>query len=431
MDEELKKGVAVFRYGVIADFVGGRTLSRGEKERLIRDKCEQKWQIPGSSRSRIGRSTLKEWIARYRKSGGRVDSLYPQQRADKGGSRTIEGDVAAGLVALRKELPAVSLPVLLAEAQGRRIILPGMKVSYSSLYRFLKGQGLLHNPARSPADRRKFEAEHPNDLWQSDIMHGPSVEVAGKKRKTYLIAFIDDMSRLVQGQFYLHERLENFLDALKKALLMRGLPRKLYVDNGSAFRSLHLEHTCASLGIVLIHSKAYQPEGRGKIERFFKTVRGSFLSPYEATTLEALNDEFRKYLTAYNESKHSATGRSPLQRFSRGIECIRVAPRDLEEHFRKSARRTVAKDRTLALNKRLYEAPVELVGKQVRLLYHEDDPQRVEVFFEGKTYGFVPLVDVHVNCRIKRGAGITRIETDTTPGRYQKGSLFSPKRRQK
>ena len=383
MKEELKKEIAVFRYGVIADFVGGRTLSRGEKERLLRDKCEQKWQIPCSSRSRLGRSTLKEWIVRYRKSGNRLESLYPQGRTDKGESRTIEGEVAAGLVVLRKELPEVSLPVLLTEAQKRMIILPGMKVSYSSLYRFLKGQGLLHTPGRSPSDRRRFEAEHPNDLWQSDIMHGPSVQGEGKKRKTYLIAFIDDMSRLVQGQFYLHERVENFLDALKKALLMRGLPRKLYVDNGAAFRSRHLEHICASLGIVLLHSKAYQPEGKGKIERFFKTVRGSFLSLYEPTTLEALNDDFNTYRDTYNEKKHSATGQSPLQRFSGGIECIRVAPKDLEDHFRKTARRTVAKDRTIALNNRLYEAPVELVGKQVSLLYHEEDPQRVEVFYAG------------------------------------------------
>lgn len=111
MDEELKKRIAVFRYGVIADFVGGRVLSRGETKRLIRDKCAQKWQIPGSQRSSISKSTIKEWIARYRASGNKLASLYPRNRSDRGKSRAIGQETAQGLLALRKEFPEVTLPV--------------------------------------------------------------------------------------------------------------------------------------------------------------------------------------------------------------------------------------------------------------------------------------------------------------------------------
>jgi transposase InsO family protein len=428
MDEGLKKRIAVFRYGVIADFTGGRRLSRGETERLMREKCAQRWDIPGSTKSSISRSTVKEWIGRYKDSGGRLESLYPRVRSDKGRTRAIDDDVASGLIALRKELPEVSLPVLLSEARVRKIILPGEKVSYSTLYRFLQAEGLLDKPASAPSDRRRFEAEYPNDLWQSDVMHGPYVEAEDRKRKTYLIAFIDDMSRLVpHAEFYLWERLESFLDALRKALLMRGIPRKLYVDNGPSFRSNHLEHICASLGIVLLHARAYQPEGKGKIERWFKTVRGGFLCINKATTLEGLNDDFSRWLSVYNETRHSITGQPPIKRFAKNIECVRAAPKDLEDHFRKSARRTVAKDRTISLNNRLYEAPVELVGRQVTLLYHEDDPERVEVFFGGKTHGFVSLVDVNVNYRVKRQSGVIRIETDNAPDRYKGGFLFRKK----
>jgi putative transposase len=125
----------------------------------------------------------------------------------------------------------------------------------------------MHAPQKKPTDRRKFEAELPNDLWQSDVMHGPKVHVDGKRRKTYLIAVIDDHSRLIcHGQFYLSEKLACYLQALEQALLKRGLPRKLYVDNGPAFRSRHLEQVTASLGIALIHSKPYKPQGRGKID---------------------------------------------------------------------------------------------------------------------------------------------------------------------
>lgn len=428
MDKETKKRIAVFRFGVIADFVGGRSLSWGETERLMRDKCGQKWQIPGSMRTCLSESTLKEWISRYKRSGNKLESLYPRDRSDRGKSRAIEEELAAGLISLRKEMPEVSLPVFISVAKERRIIMPGMYIPYATLYRFLKAEGLVDRPSGAPEDRRRFEAGHPNDLWQSDIMHGPYILSEGKQRKTYLIAVIDDMSRLItHAEFYLHERLESFLDALRKALLMRGIPRKLYVDNGPSFRSNHLEHICASLGIVLLHARPYQPEGKGKIERWFRTVRGSFLSLQKAATLEELNEKLSIWTSGYNDTKHGSTGELPLRRFTKNIECVRPAPKDIEEHFRKTAKRTVAKDRTVALAGRLYEAPVELIGKQVSLLYHEHDPARVEIIFAGKTHGFITSVDVNVNYRIRRSNGVTEIQAENNPDKYRGGALFKKK----
>lgn len=150
----------------------------------------------------------------------------------------------------------------------------------------------------------------------------------------------------------------------------------------------------------------------------------------KAAELEELNEKQRVWITGYNDTKHSSTGESPLHRFVRNIECVRPAPKDLENHFRKTARRTVAKDRTIALAGKLYEAPVELIGKQVSLLYHEHDPVRVEIVFAGKTYGFISLVDVNVNYRIKRNNGVTEIEAESNPGRYKGGALFKRKLRE-
>jgi putative transposase len=426
MDEEMKKQVAVFRFRVIADFVDGMMLSRGNAKKLMREKCDRKWLIPGSGRTRISKSVIKEWSARYKRSGNKLEALYPQGRSDRGETRAIDDDTALGIIALRKELPAVTLPTLLREAKDRKIILPGREVAYSTLYRFLTAKGLADRPELSPTDRRKFEEEQPNGMWQSDVLHGPLVMVEGKQRKTYLIAFIDDMSRLIPfAAFYLHERLEYFLDALRKALLMRGLPKKLYVDNGPAFRSKHLEFICASLGIVLIHAKPYQPEGKGKIERFNRTVREGFLSTARATTLEELNEQFQAWLSGYHDRTHGGTGEAPLKRFTKNIECVRPAPKDMEDHFRKEARRTVARDRTFSLDGQLYEAPVNLIGKQVRLLYHEHDPARIEIRFGDKTYGFAAVLDLHVNCRVKRENGITSLDPGDTPGKYKGGNLFN------
>ena len=193
-----------------------------------------------------------------------MEALYPQERADKGKSRTIDDETAANLCCVRNEKPEATIGALIAVMIKRRLITPGIRLNPTNVWRFLHQNGLMPEP--QPVDRRKYEAELPNDIWQSDVMHGPQVIVNERRRKAYLIAFIDDHSRLIPyGAFYLSENLAAFSDAFEKALAKRGLPRKLYVDNGSAFRSRHLEHICASLAIALIHATAYQPQGKGYV----------------------------------------------------------------------------------------------------------------------------------------------------------------------
>ena len=209
-------------------------------------------------------------------------------------------------------------------------------------------------------------------------------------------------------------------------VITRGLPRKLYVDNGPAFRSLHLEHIAASLGIALVHSPPYKPQGRGKIERFFKTVREEFFVGFRGKTLADLNEAFDLWLRdCYHARKHSATGQSPFERFTSNMACLRAAPADLRDHFRKVARRTVAKDRTLTINGKLYEAPVALIGKRVEVLYHDSDPDRIEIRFGKQSYGYLAPVDVHVNCRVKRRDGKTVLETQDAQKTYRGGQLWS------
>lgn len=135
----------------------------------------------------------------------------------------------------------------------------------------------------------------------------------------------------------------------------------------------------------------------------FKNVRSSFLPAFTGTTIEDINQEFEDWLAyEYNERKHSATGQKPLARFTDGLECIRSTPDNLKDHFRKVVRRKVNKDRTIILDKRLYEGPVELIGKQVELLYHEDEYDRVELRLNQQSHGFIKTVDLNVNCRVKR-----------------------------
>lgn len=163
MTEEEKKQVAAFRFGVICDLVNGGQLDPGEKERLIREKCARKWQIPFSQKSRISRSTVLRWVRLYRHSNGKLESLYPRDRSDHGASRVLDEDTCLNLIALRKQMPRAPVRHLIDKMEKRRLVAAG-QLSLSTVYRFLHRQGLMR-PTEVRLDRRKFEAELPNDLW--------------------------------------------------------------------------------------------------------------------------------------------------------------------------------------------------------------------------------------------------------------------------
>lgn len=429
MEKDKKREVAVFRYSIIHDFVNGGRLDHGQKERLLREKTQRKWTIPHSGRSRISRAAILKWITAYEQSGRRLQSLEPRGRSDRGLVRAIDEETALNLIRIRRELPEMPVPLLIGHARQRGLLGPGAGPGQTTVYRFLHDQGLMPGNKPLAEDRRKFEAELVNDIWQSDVLHGPMVQMDGRNKKSYLIAFIDDHSRLVpHAAFYPAETLKCFLDAFRQALLKRGLPRRLYVDNGSAYRCRQLEHICASLGIALIHARPYKPQGKGKIERFFRTVRGQFLTGFTGGSLVELNAAFSCWLRdEYHQRKHTSTGQAPLARFAAGMHCLRCAPGDLEDHFRTVVRRRVNRDRTIVINHRLYEAPVELIGRQVEVLLHEHSPQLAEVRWQNRSFGMLTVVDLQVNCRVKRDKN-RQVQLQSDETRIQSGQLWEGSR---
>ncbi len=431
MERDPRHQIAAFRFNVIHDLVGFVELGPGEQERLIREKCEKKWAIPFSDKTRITRSTILRWVKLYKDSAGNLDALVNQPRSDQGHSRVIDQETGLSMIRLRQEFPKATVARLIETMRERKLVSPGSSLAPATVWRFLKQHGMLKLDAPVSEDRRKFEAELPNDLWQSDCMHGPAVNHEGKRRKVYLLAFIDDHSRLIpNAEFFLSESLDCYLKALERAISTRGLPRKLYTDNGPAFRSHHLECITAGLGIALVHARPYKPQGKGKIERFFRTVRSDFLTGFKGDTLDDLNLALHIWLNdIYHQRIHTSTAQSPFARFTAHMECIRQAPRNVKDYFRKTARRKVGKDRTVSLNGRIFEAPVALVGKQVSLMYHDEDPQQVEILLNGQTYGLLSPLDIHVNCRVKRDKNNNPQLISTDQGRiYQGGSLWGRSR---
>ena len=430
MDEMLREKIALFRFGLITPFFTQKGMGRGERERIMQHIISTQWEIPGSGRSCVGRSTVAKWLAAYLRSGGRIEALKPKQRHDKGTTRSVGVETQAALVGLKRQLPEASLEVLLKVAREREIIGWDFSASRRSLYRMFIRNG-LRKPYHTPTDRRRFEAELPNDLWQADCMYGPRIPVEGRLRRTFLFDIIDDHSRLIpHAQFYLRENIDSFRDCLIKAIQKRGLPRKLYTDNGSAFRSHKLSYACAQLGIALLHSAPYQSEGRGKIERLHRTIRTQFLPLLpETLTLEQLNQRISDWVEKdYHQRKHSTTGQKPLARYLAQLSLLRPAPKDLWEFFRTAVRRKVDKDRSVSLNGRLYEAPAGLIGQSVTLLYHEHDPQRIEVLLNQRSYGFLSPLNPAINSRVRRSAGrhteLLAPDDPASAPSYRGGKLF-------
>jgi len=219
-EREKKLQIATFRFGIISEFVTGVRLEYGEKERLIREKIGRTYEVPFSkTRTRVARSTVEYWINQYKKAGFRLEGLEPKRRSDKGSARAISPSLKLAIKELKKEEPAIKVPAIINRLRHKKLIGPDEDLNPSTIYRYLAAEELLH-VNHDALDKRHFEASFPNEIWQSDVMHGPYVRVdSDKSKKSYLIAIIADHSRLIiHAEFYLAETLDNLLDALRQGI---------------------------------------------------------------------------------------------------------------------------------------------------------------------------------------------------------------------
>lgn len=315
--------------------------------------------------------------------------------------------IADLLERLKRENPHRTGTTLLRElASSSGPKSPGL--SASTLYRFLKQRGLSTRQLLAPTAHQKFEAQASNQLWQSDMLAGPYVlRPGGGKMQVFLHAILDDASRLIpHAQFYPSRGLDAFLDCLRQAVAARGVPVRLYLDNAKIYRSQQLARLAASLGILIVHTPPYQPEGRGKIERWFRSLREQFLANLDRQrplSLEELNERLGAWIEgAYHRTEHSTLGTTPLLRWQRDIEQIRqLSPAtDLRRLFAYRLDRRVRRDCTFLLQNRFYEAPAHLAGQTVEVRFDPLDPAQVEIYFQGQPQGTVRPVDPVVNAQL-------------------------------
>ncbi len=397
--------IALFRYGLIAPLIL-ETLPRGELTRRAEEIAGRAYDIPHSTRRTVSIDTLLDWALRYRRNG--LEGLTPQPRQDRGQARVVDSQTATLIERLKRENPhrtGTSLLRQLASSQGQE----QPTLSASTLYRFLRQHGLTTQQLLSEPTtaRKKFEAQFANQIWQSDMLFGPWVErPGGGKRQVFLQATLDDASRLIpHAQFYPDQGLDSFLDCLRQAIAARGIPVRLYMDNAKIYRSPQLARIAASIGILIVHTPPYQPEGRGKIERFFRSVREQFLADFEPKTLltlEQLNERLGQWIDVYHRAEHSALQTTPLLRWQRDIEQVRQLPpaTDLRRLFFHRVDRLVRRDSTFLLHNRFFEAPPQLAGQRIEVRFDPLERNQLEIYYEGQSQGMARLVDAVGNAQL-------------------------------
>ncbi len=338
--------------------------------------------------------TVQTWYSRFQKHG--VTVMENKTRSDKGKTRKVTLEDVHD--AVRKILPKTHGKTPTGALLYRLCIEEGLltrtQIAPNTFRRLVKQYEMLQSDSEtSNKIRLAFAKAHANEMWQADTLFGPYIRHEGSPAQTRLIAFIDDASRVCcHGQFFLSENVDTLIEALRAAFYKRGVPQSLYVDNGSIYSSKEIIQICARVGCLLHHTPVRDGAAKGKIERFFRTVRDQFLSrSLDLGSLDALNRQFTLWVEEhYNAQKHSVLEMTPLDRFALDRSRVRYLPPNQanDEMFFVEEERSVRADNTFSFKSIRYEAPRHLPERTIQIRFERKRPaDRVIVFYKGERMG--------------------------------------------
>jgi len=404
-DKEIQE-LALLRFSLISPIVND-TYQTASQNQYFREVASKSYTLPNGATANFAASTIKKWYLDYKHGG--FDALVIKRRSDAGLPRVISNDAIAKINELKERFPYIT-GTLVYQKLVEEGYVKTHKTSLSSVLRYIRDNNLKRSQLY-PVERKAFEMEFAGDCWQADSSHGPTIKVNAQKRQTYLVSVLDDASRIiVHSQFFFNDNAVNFQIVLKKAISKYGVPKRLLVDNGGPYKNDQLSLICASLGIALIHSRPYDPQQKGKIERSFRTIKDGWMNGVDWNSfdsLEALNIEFNKYLAeSYINAHHSALGCSPRERYLKDSHKIKFIPGEqIDNHFLHRVTRRVNNDATIQLNNKLFEVPQKYIGQKLNIRYPADNLDKAYIFNLNSqlTDTVYPLKRID-NSKIKRAA---------------------------
>ncbi|MGI6124699.1 MAG: DDE-type integrase/transposase/recombinase [Acetivibrionales bacterium] len=411
LDENTRNAIALKRFSLISPVLNGQVTNNRAYYCKV---TEKPIEMPHYGPKKYSPKTVEIWYCDYMRGG--LEALKPKPRGDKGGSRRVDEALGKKILEKKNLYPKAPITVIYEMLIKEGVIDPA-KLSITTIYRYLKATKLKTIDVSTEEEEKeikRFSYENINQLWQTDCMYGPFIKDGKKRKQTYLFAYLDDASRLCcHGQFYFHQNFETLRHSFKEAVLRRGFPTLLYTDNAKIYRSQQFELICARLGISLVHSKPHEPRGRGKVERFFLTVRKRFLSTLDTasiTGMDDLNNRFHKWLDKeYNKKVHSSLdGLAPLDVFMNQAHRVKLCndPKIIDEKFLLRKIRKVNHDGTISIDNLLYETSTKFAGVKVEVRYEpswlEEAFKPVLIYIDDKKVGEALRVNYHDNAHMKR-----------------------------
>ncbi len=390
IDREKANDIARFRYRLIAPIVSQLELAPGEQTALIEQAAKKHYQIPFSSKSQVSCRTIERYLAQYRARG--YEGLIPDIMRQPDRLSRIPQEYLDMAANLKRQGPHRPIEQIITALEAERKVPEGM-LKRSTVYGYFEKIGLNRQTQRDQKlSFQRFTPKHRNERWQGDTCHllyltDPNNR--SRKKKVYLIAWLDEHSRVItHAQCYFEEKRFTLEDSLKKGILKFGIPANIYVDNGSVYASKHLQSACGRLGIAISHTRPYKPQGRGKVERLFSTIRTSFLSELEVImkdkelSLGDVNEYLQVWINYhYHDRIHSALKKKPIAVFTNDVLPIRTADQaELEEAFLVEDTRKVDKTGVFSINNCPYQAPLELAGRKITIRYNPYDLHRIQIY---------------------------------------------------
>lgn len=380
--------IAQFRFGIIAPVIQN-TYPDASVSAYFRRIAATPVKLPEGKEIIYKPGALKSWLQRYREGG--FDALIPKERADVGISRKLDTASIAEIHRLTDHFPRMNATLIY-----HKLIEDGFidrsEISVASIQRYFKHNDLKSARLTTIRDRKAFEEEFACMMFQADTCYGPFLKVNGVLKRTYLIMFIDDKTRLiVGGRYFFNENAANMQIVFKEAIARYGIPKKLYIDNGSPYKNEQLSLICGSLGVVEIHAPVRDGASKGKVERNFRTLKDRWLYGVDAKSIysiEDLNEMLFQYISSHNTTMHSSTNEKPIDSYMRDIDRVRKPQSRewLEECFLNRVTRLVHKDSTISINNTCYDAPMQFIGNRVEVRYIPGDMDTAFVFSENKKH---------------------------------------------
>jgi putative transposase len=389
-DSDPRQAKSLARYQVISAYIA-MDPPRGQRHYLLKQLARKTWPGVDGQPLQVSAETIRSWVRLYRRHGlaGLEDKPHPRR-----GSKALSPEQVELACKLKEEVPERSLDRLITIMDGRELVDKDV-MRRSTLHRALKARGLSARRCRVPdsQDLDRFEAQASNDIWQSDMLAGPWLPDparCGKMRRAYLYAFLDDHSRLLlHGRFSFKGDLPALELVFRRCLQKYGQVSRVYYDNGMVYRSKHMRQIVATLGIHgITFTRAYRPEGHGKIEAFNAYCRSAFIAEIKAskiTTLDELNEAFLAWADlSYARKVHSETGEEPMERWRKDIERVRYADEErLRLAFQWSERRSPDKAGVFSLFGTPYQVGAGLAKKRIEVRYDPEQLSEIEVWYEG------------------------------------------------